>query len=96
MSPKFQTWGGREGTPRFWTWAWKGAEGPQSSRIRAARRIPEVMGLGLEEADNMVPKFWTRIRVVTGILESRGWGPHIPKLRRALGAPLLTRVGTRS
>lgn len=44
----------------------------------------------------MVPKFWTRIRVVTGILQSQGWGPHIPKLRRALGAPLRTRVGTRS
>lgn len=73
----------------------EGAEGPESSGIGAARRTPEVMGLGLEKADNMVPKLDPESGTSRGSW-SQGWGPHIPKLWHALCAPLLTRVGTQS
>lgn len=87
MSPKFQTWGGREGTPKFWTWAWKGAEGPESSGIGAARRIPEVMGLGLEKAENMVPKFWTRNQGRHEDLEVPRLGTAYPEVVARTGRP---------
>lgn len=62
MSPKFRTWGGvqREGTPKFRTWGWRsgpGMEGSPKFRSLGGVGIPEVLDMGLEEADNVSLKF---------------------------------------
>lgn len=60
-----------------------------------ARGIPEVLDLGLEEAENVSPKFWARSWGASrGSRKFPGRGWHFPKSGRVLGAPLLTRMGT--
>lgn len=70
---------------------WQGV--PKVQELGAARTIPEVLDLGVEEADNESPKFWTWSRGRRRDLGSSRVGGLT---NRSIGALLLTRVGTQS